>query len=382
MALGAVLVVSVFGALVSAGTLISARDQQREAATAILRSGTATYLFTGQTSPAVEVNPLGLPPTLAERITDQEIVTYADGESTYAAWEPEEGIVLATRLPTVGLRERWLMLTRNLILTGLVTAAAASVVGWWTADRLTARLRQITRAVATDPPEIPAVLLTGQDEIAVLAGTIERSTTALLERAQREKDLTADAAHELRTPLTALVSATELLDDSAESARVRRLVTRVRTLVDDLLLLARLDAEEGQTTVTEPIAPSQIVERALAVADLDCVVDIRSDQPVRTEPEVVARAVRNLIANAHRHGRGPVTVVVDSPELRIEDHGDGFPERLLEAGPRRFDTAGRRTAGSGLGLVIAERGLTRSGAVLRLANLPEGGARATVRFEG
>lgn len=379
LAVVALVVVTIFGLVVSGVLLTSARNQQREQAAAVLRAGTATYLFTGRVSPGIEENPTGLPAQMTEVLTPGALVTYTDRRYTYAAWFPEDGVVLATRQPTVGHAQGWAHLGYELVPAGLLAALAASLVGWVTADRLTARLREVTRAVTVSPPDIDPDLLRGGDEVAVLARTIDCTTRELIARAERAKDRTADAAHELRTPLTALVNATQLLDDSSEAERVRRLVGRLRTLVDDLLLLARLD-EDVPVGQCGRVPVSTVVRLAIDPTDLGerCTVTVSEDREVCTEPEVAARALRNLVANAVRHGRPPVSVVVDGPTVTVTDAGDGYPASLLDRGPTRFATYGR-AGGTGLGLTIAACGLERSGATLRLSN-EERGARAEIRF--
>ncbi|MER5542974.1 ATP-binding protein [Streptomyces sp. NPDC002589] len=91
----------------------------------------------------------------------------------------------------------------------------------------------------------------------------------------------------------------------------------------------------------------------------------------------------DLIGNARRHGGGrvevSVSVSVSGCAVTVRDHGDGFPERLLRAGPRRFLTgAAERGQGAGPGLTIAFGQAQVIGARVRLRNAPDGGAEAEV----
>ncbi len=112
---------------------------------------------------------------------------------------------------------------------------------------------------------------------------------------------------------------------------------------------------------------------------------VRAGASPTTDPRRVQRILANLLANAERHGAPPIEVVVDGPAVTVRDHGPGYPARLLREGPRPFaggavaDESGGR-AGSGLGLVIAHAQAAAVGAQLSLANAPDGGAQATLRF--
>jgi signal transduction histidine kinase len=96
---------------------------------------------------------------------------------------------------------------------------------------------------------------------------------------------------------------------------------------------------------------------------------------VETDRRRLERVLGNLVANAHRHGRGPVVVTVDGAALTVRDHGDGYPRYLVEHGPQRFRTEGGAT-GHGLGLTIACGQAEVLGARLVFRNAPDGGAVA------
>ena len=85
----------------------------------------------------------------------------------------------------------------------------------------------------------------------------------------------------------------------------------------------------------------------------------------------------NLVANAHKHGRGPVSVTVDGPVVTVRDHGDGYPDYLLEHGPQRFRTEGG-AKGHGLGLTIAVGQAEVLCARLEFVNAVDGGAVAVL----
>jgi signal transduction histidine kinase len=109
----------------------------------------------------------------------------------------------------------------------------------------------------------------------------------------------------------------------------------------------------------------------------DTEVVVVRDLAVETDRRRLERVLGNLVANAHRHGRGPVSLTVDGPVVTVRDHGDGFPPYLIEHGPQRFRTEGV-SKGHGLGLTIAVGQAEVLGARLSFSNAVNGGAVATL----
>ncbi|BBY33433.1 two-component sensor histidine kinase [Mycolicibacter minnesotensis] len=213
------------------------------------------------------------------------------------------------------------------------------------------------------------------DHIAAALSTRQASET-------RVRQFVADASHELRTPLTAIRGYTELAQrvqssatggDSEDAEAVAHALSRVRSetermtqLVEDLLLLARLDS--GRPLEHEPVDLSHLAVDAVSDAhvagpDHEWRLDL-PDVPV-TVPGDAARlhqVLTNLLANARIH-TGPGTVVstkltADGPYavLKVIDDGPGIPEQLQSEVFERFargDTSRSRKEGStGLGLAI------------------------------
>src|SRR5690606_33254814 len=188
---------------------------------------------------------------------------------------------------------------------------------------------------------------------------------------QRLRQFLADASHELRTPLTSIQGFAELFrmgaaEDRDQLATVLRRVedesARMRTLVEELLLLARLDQ-------TRPLARVPV---DLAVLAADACSDAAAVAPTRRivldapEPVVVTgdedhlrQAIANLVTNAVTHtpeGTGlEVTVRHEggAAVLVVRDHGDGFDDRALVHAFDRFWRADRARAGTGTGLGLA-----------------------------
>ena len=225
----------------------------------------------------------------------------------------------------------------------------------------------------------------------------------------RMRRFVADASHELRTPLTSIRGFAELYRQGAvrDEEEVRRLMERIEAegarmglLVEDLLLLARLDQQR----------PLDIVPVDLAEIAGDAVHDARAVQPDRpialhldeslTEVPVVLgdegrlrQVVGNLVTNAltHTPGDARVTVTVgedpgdpDMLVLQVADQGPGMdPDDAGRVFERffRVDTSRTRAAGgTGLGLAIVSSLVTAHGGTVELRTAPGQGATFVVRL--
>ncbi|MBZ6286543.1 sensor histidine kinase [Streptomyces olivaceus] len=220
----------------------------------------------------------------------------------------------------------------------------------------------------------------GKDEIAAISATVDSMADSLHQRLLTEQRFTADVAHELRTPLMGLVTAGELLPEGEATALVQDRVRVLRTLVEDLLEISRLDAGAERAELRRvPLA--EAVPESLDRAGLRTRFTETGAGCAETDPRRLDRIVTNLVVNAHRHGHAPVEVTVAGTTVTVRDHGPGFPPGLLTDGPQRFRTGTpERGRGHGLGLTIALGQAGVVGAALTFANAPDGGAVATLRL--
>ncbi|WP_244943123.1 sensor histidine kinase, partial [Streptomyces inhibens] len=102
---------------------------------------------------------------------------------------------------------------------------------------------------------------------------------------------------------------------------------------------------------------------------------------VETDRRRVERVLVNLLANAAKHGKPPIEVVVAGSRIVVRDHGPGYPAELCAEGPRRFRTAApERGTGHGLGLTIAAGQADVLGARLDFGAAAEGGAEAVLEL--
>jgi len=234
------------------------------------------------------------------------------------------------------------------------------------------------------------------DEIRALALTLNDMLDRLAAARGRQRAFVADAAHELRSPLTSMRTQLEVAQHLGEggelAADLLADVTRLSTLVEDLLLLARA----GSDTSHPPVRASLDV-RALLVATADRYAGARVPVSVTAGPAVYAnvnseelrRVLANLVDNAVRHASSNVAIAVraegGSAVLTVVDDGPGIPaddrERVFERFARLDDARDRDAGGTGLGLAIVHELLHRSGGSISLQDNPSGpGLTAEVRL--
>jgi signal transduction histidine kinase len=198
-----------------------------------------------------------------------------------------------------------------------------------------------------------------------------------------EKDVMLGAiGHDLKTPLAALRVRIESVEDDSERDKMAATIDEMVTILDDILMLARLgkSGEASQRTDIGALIGS-------VVEDFAGVVLIDPEQRVvaNVRPILLRRALRNLIGNAITYGKcASISVQINAGQLliQIDDDGPGIPQDRIESMFEPFGRAetsrSRATGGSGLGLTIS-RAIARShNGDVHLENRPQGGLRATI----
>jgi two-component system OmpR family sensor kinase len=228
-----------------------------------------------------------------------------------------------------------------------------------------------------------------------MLGHVSAALTARHESETRVRQFVADASHELRTPLASIRGYAELsrrghepvpADVAYALGRVESESTRMTGLVEDLLLLARLD--NGRAVAHEPVDLTRLVVDAVSDARA-AGSDHRWALELPAEPvEIVGDADRlhqvvvNLLGNARTHTPPGTTVAVGlsrqdgSVLLRVSDDGPGIPAELLPRVFERFargDGSRSRAAGStGLGLAIVSAVADAHGGTVGVDSSPAG----------
>jgi two-component system sensor histidine kinase MtrB len=222
-----------------------------------------------------------------------------------------------------------------------------------------------------------------------MADALEAKIAALSAAQARELRFTANVAHELRTPLTALVAGASLLSSQVshlpDPARrpVELLITdvsRLRTLVDELMEISRLDAG------SEPILHRLVDVRSVVAALISArgwqgrVAVPGGPLTLTTDPRRIERILANLVGNAVEHSGRDVVVRTGTDGadgcVEVADAGPGIPPEHLPHVFERFYKAdsARAGLGSGLGLAIALENATLLGGTISVSSDVEGGS--------
>ncbi len=233
---------------------------------------------------------------------------------------------------------------------------------------------------------------------------IEESFAVRTESEGKLRRFVADASHELRTPLTAIRGFAELHRQGAVQGedKVKELVGRIEkesirmsSLVEDLLLLARLD--QTPKVATEPVDINHLVSEAVESARAAGpghpieIIKPREDVFVLGDSQRIHQAVANLLANARTHTPvgTPITIVIEQSDLEstisVTDVGPGLSqddqsrifERFFRADPARVRVSGE---GSGLGLAIVDAVMKAHGGSVNVDSELGKGSTFTLHF--
>jgi two-component system OmpR family sensor kinase len=337
-------------------------------------------------------------------------VTAADINVTYKGVPGAYTIVVATSME--GVEATIATLSRTVIITGLVVAGLGILAAWIitrrglrVVDHMVADAETVAsgnldhRITAADPrTEMGRLSL-------ALNRMVSRLTDAITQRDrqhERLRQFVADAGHELRTPLTAIGGYVQLYESGAtpQGEKLDRAMSRIGSenarlakLVDDLMVLSRLDEEVGGDR--ELVELTQLAQDAVddaEVADSTHPISLSARQPltVVANEGQLRQVLVNLLTNARVHTPRGTTIDVSVAEnagwavLRVADHGPGIPaehrqkvfDRFYRADPSRS----RATGGSGLGLSIVSSIVAAHGGEIRLESEPGEGTTVEVRL--
>ncbi|OBI85892.1 hypothetical protein A9X00_27085 [Mycobacterium sp. 1245805.9] len=257
-------------------------------------------------------------------------------------------------------------------------------------ERMRARAAGISATDAHARLPVPPA----RDEIQQLGTTLNELLQRLQDALERERQFVVDAGHELRTPLSLLTTELELALRRPRSnpellAAVRSALhetTRLSRLARDLLTVADTGRFADAPSIDLGLRLHEIGDRYRHNLNGQFDIDCTAGQYIRADPNDVDRIIGNLIDNAGQHGAPPIAIRVqataDGVEIRITDHGPGFPADFLPHAFQRFTRAdsARTTGGTGLGLAIVESLTQRNHGTVSAANNDDGGAEITVTF--
>ncbi len=301
------------------------------------------------------------------------------------------------------------LLAIELIVSGIVIAGVLGVGAWLIAVSLRplSRIERTAAAIAGGDFSHRAEGASANTEVGRLAlafnAMIGRIEAAFAEQSESERVLrqfVADASHELRTPLTAVRAYAELFDRGARyhpedleraMTGIQRETARMSLLVDDLLLLARLDQHPAMVARDVDVVPIAHLA-AEASRTIDPGRRVRVVGPyaaiVAGDPDALRRLIDNLLGNVRAHtppGTAATVSVTDDGtyvRLQVTDEGPGVPPELIEHAFERFSrgdaSRSRDAGGSGLGLAIVQAIADAHRGTVTLENIPGSGACVTV----
>jgi signal transduction histidine kinase len=272
--------------------------------------------------------------------------------------------IQADTIRTVG----WFLLGGGPLLLLVVAAAVWVLVGrsLRTVDRITTQVGQINASRLDERVSVPQTA----DEIEHLARTMNLMLDRLQASDRAQRAFVSDASHELRSPLSTLVVTSEIASADPSGRTwlemgdlVDSEVRRMQSLVDDLLTLAKVDAN-GLVLHLQDVDLDDLLQTEVRRLRTASAVQVRARiEPVRVsgDPDRLAQVFRNVIDNAALHARSTVAISVaeqaDRAVVMIDNDGPVIPaaerQRIFERFVRLDDDRSRDSGGSGLGLAIS-----------------------------
>jgi signal transduction histidine kinase len=252
-----------------------------------------------------------------------------------------------------------------------------------TASEMAKKINPKRTDVRLPPEEIPK-------EILPLVQAVNQALDRLEAGFRVQREFTADAAHELRTPLTILRSRVDTLADRGISKALHQDIEGMARIVSQLLDIAELD-----TFSIDPLEKADLRAICAEVAEFAAPLALAKGKDialsgseasvwVNGNPEMLSRAIRNLVENAINYSPPGTTVeiVVESNgRVRVLDEGPGIKEDERELIFQRFWRRDRRRTGNaGLGLSIVQRIADTHAATISVENRPTGGANFSLSF--
>ncbi|WP_254507509.1 sensor histidine kinase [Anatilimnocola floriformis] len=313
---------------------------------------------------------------------------------------PEQGQLLIGRPLAKEFDLFWWMLARfaAIVTTGLIAGAVAA----WGLSRWIARpvatIASRAESISENNLEQRIEVSHGTLEVVALADVLNRMLAKLHAAFARQSQFTADAAHELRTPITIILAQAEqtlarersTADYQQALQTCQRTARQMKSLVDNLMLLAKADAGQPGAR-TEIVDLSQAVresadELALLVKERGVQLHVHATAAlVQGDFQQLRQVAANLLSNAIKHNvpQGEVWIDVSAngnqATLRVRDNGPGIAaEHHAQLFDRFYRVDRSRTHGaevsSGIGLSIVREIVTAHGGTVQLDSSPGAGA--------
>jgi signal transduction histidine kinase len=279
-----------------------------------------------------------------------------------------------------------------------IIIAVAAAASYWlvrrslqSVDAIRSRVADITSSDLAERVPVP----TSRDEISALAVTMNEMLARIEAGHRAQRRFLSDASHELRSPLATIISGLEVTEAHPDLLDAELVIDtllpeahRMRTLIEDLFLLARAD-EHNLVVRKEQMLLGDVAEVEAARVRRDAGNTIHtaiSPAGLIGDPAALARVIRNLVDNAVRHAKSRVDVHVDSRDgsarLTVSDDGPGIApaerDRVFERFVRLDSDRSRTGGGTGLGLAIVAEIVAAHDGTVSIGDRPGGGTTVLV----
>jgi two-component system sensor histidine kinase CpxA len=256
--------------------------------------------------------------------------------------------------------------------------------------RAVGKMRHATRQIADGRFDV-RVAMRRRDELGALGDSIDQMAARLDGFVKGQKRFLGDIAHELCSPLARLQIALGILEQRAEDGQAAHIrsatekAEQISSLVSELLSFSK--ASYGAPTVRmQAVNLHEAAEQAVAREDLDAAevsLEIPLDLQVSADPDLLIRALANLLRNASRAVAGAGAIIIrasrngDDATITVIDSGPGLPDeempKIFDAFYRVDSSRTRETGGTGLGLAIVKACIEScGGSVFARAHQPHG----------
>jgi signal transduction histidine kinase len=255
------------------------------------------------------------------------------------------------------------------------------------ATRLARPLRDLTEAAerfgGREPP--PAVEPRGPDDLRQAIEAFNAMNGRLVALLDEKDRMLGAIGHDLRTPLASLRIRAESVEDETERGRMIATIGEMSAMLEDILVLARSGRAREEARATDVAALADAIAEEYAEFGKPAAFLDSGRQVAKVQPNLLRRAIRNLVDNAIKYGgSAEIAVRRDGERLVVEvsDHGPGLAQdevaRVLEPFYRVEGSRNRDTGGAGLGLAIARAVAESHGGTLALRNREGGGLVASI----
>lgn len=286
----------------------------------------------------------------------------------------------------------------RLLVVFLIGAVVAVTLSSFLTNKLVTPLtrlrRQLKKVEKRQFDDMERVKATG--EIKEVEQSVYDMASALERYMKSQQAFFQNASHELKTPLMTIQGYAEGIredifteDDKEKGLDVMVAeVKRLKAIINEMILLAKLDSEEAEyhpQTIRAQALAKQVSDRALPIANdqhVSLKIDVPTDISVYADEEKALRALSNVTFNALRHANETVSISLtygsQYTSFVIEDDGEGVPEEMIPHIFHRFVKG--KTGETGLGLAIARAILEQSGGNITAGKSSLGGAKFVMTF--